>query len=110
MGTKIDNLVQIAHNVKIGRACIIISQVGLAGSVELGDGVVLAGQVGVGDHIKIGSRAVITARSGIMSDVEPGAVMFGTPARPHMQGLRMQALLAKLPEMYAAIKELKKKL
>jgi UDP-3-O-[3-hydroxymyristoyl] glucosamine N-acyltransferase len=109
-GTKIDNLVQIAHNVKTGRACIIISQTGISGSCELGDGVVLAGQVGMADHVKIGSGAVLAARCGVMSDIEPGAVMFGTPARPHMQGLKIQALMAKLPEMHADIKELKKKL
>jgi len=109
-GTKIDNLVQIAHNVKIGKACIVVSQAGIAGSSSLGDGVVVAGQVGIVDHVNIGSRAVITAGTGIMSDVEPGAIMFGVPARPHREALKIQAIIGKLPQIYSTIKLIKKKL
>lgn len=109
-GTKIDNMVQIAHNVKIGRACIIVSQSGVAGSAELGDGVVLAGKTAVVDHIKIGSRAILTAGTGVMHDVEPGAVMFGAPGRPYREGMKILAIMGKLPEMYKALKEIKKKL
>jgi len=76
-------LVQIAHNVQIGKNCLIVSQVGISGSTQIGNQVVLAGQVGVAGHLKIGDSAVITAQSGIMTDVEPKAVLFGSPARPH---------------------------
>lgn len=97
-GTKIDNLVQIGHNVKIGTNCIIVSQVGISGSVEIGDGVVLAGQVGVRDHVKIGNGAIIGAQSGIGSDVPDGQIYSGSPAIPHKIWLRAQSIYAKLPE------------
>ncbi|MFA5161627.1 MAG: UDP-3-O-(3-hydroxymyristoyl)glucosamine N-acyltransferase [Elusimicrobiales bacterium] len=108
-GSKIDNLVQIAHNVNIGRNCIIVSQAGVAGSSRLGDNVVVAGQAGIVDHVKIGNGAIVTAGTGIMSDVPDGAVMFGSPARPHAQMLKIVAILGKLPEMYAFFRKLKKK-
>jgi len=79
-GSVIDNLVQIAHNVRVGRHCVICAQVGIAGSTIIGDGVMLGGQVGVVDHLKIGARARIAAKSGVMRDVAPGAVLGGTPA------------------------------
>jgi len=107
-GTKVDNQVQIAHNVKIGRCCIIVSQAGIAGSSELGDGVVVAGQVGIVDHVKVGDRAVLTAGTGVMSDIPAGSVMFGVPARPHMQTLKIMAATSKLPEMYAFFRKMKK--
>ncbi len=109
-GTKIDNLVQIAHNVHIGRDCLIVAQAGIAGSTKIGNRVTLAGQSGVTGHITIGDGAVIAAQSGIMNDVEPGAVLFGTPARPHRQAMRLQAIYGKLEELYEAVKELRKKL
>lgn len=80
-GTKIDNLVQIGHNCKIGRHCILVAQVGLSGSVTLGDGVVLAGQVGVADHVTIGAGARLAARSGVSRDVPAGATFGGAPAQ-----------------------------
>jgi UDP-3-O-[3-hydroxymyristoyl] glucosamine N-acyltransferase len=107
-GTKIDNLVQIAHNVDIGKNCIIVSQAGVAGSSQLEDGVILAGQVGVVDHIKIGKGAVVIAQSGVMSDVKPGTVAFGSPARPHREFLKLQAIMSKLPEIYSFFKQVKK--
>lgn len=107
-GTKIDNQVQIAHNVRVGRACIIVSQAGIAGSSTLGDGAVIAGQAGVIDHIKIGSRAIVTAGSGIMNDVPDGAVYFGAPARPHVESMKIQAIFGKLPDMYKDLRRLKK--
>ena len=79
-GSVIDNLVQIAHNVRVGRHCVICAQVGIAGSTVIGDGVMLGGQVGVVDHLKVGARARIAAKSGVMRDVAPGAVLGGTPA------------------------------
>ena len=94
--TKIDNMVHIAHNVEIGRGCIIIAQVGVAGSSTLGDFVVLAGQVGVSDHINIGSGAKIAAQSGVVKDVEAGASMMGMPAQPSKEFIRQSLLLKKL--------------
>ncbi len=95
-GSKIDNLVQIAHNVQIGRHCVIVSHVGVSGSTELGDFVVLAGQVGLAGHLKIGPGARIAAQSGVMQDVAPGAEMGGSPARPIRQWLREVATLHRL--------------
>lgn len=106
-GTKIDNLVQIAHNVQIGRNCLVVSQVGISGSTKIGNQVVLAGQVGIAGHLTIGDGAVITAQSGIMGDVEPKAVLFGTPARPHREAMRLQALIGRLPELFETVKRLK---
>jgi UDP-3-O-[3-hydroxymyristoyl] glucosamine N-acyltransferase len=108
-GTKIDNLVHIAHNVQIGKNCLIVALVGISGSTKIGNQVTLAGQVGVVGHVTIGDNAVIAAQSGIMNNVEPGAVMFGTPARPHRETMKLQAIYGKLPEIYDAFKELKKK-
>ena len=109
-GTKIDNLVHIAHNVQIGKNCLIVAQVGISGSTKVGNSVTLAGQVGVIGHLTIGDNAVIAAQSGIMNDVEPGAVLFGSPARPHKETLKLLAIYGKLPEIYDAVKALKKKL
>jgi UDP-3-O-[3-hydroxymyristoyl] glucosamine N-acyltransferase len=109
-GTKIDNLVQLAHGVKVGKNCILVSQVGVAGSSELGNNVVLGGQVGLVGHIKLGDGVQVGAQSGIMSDVPAGTVMFGYPARPHRESFKLQVLYGKLPEIYAALKEIKEKL
>jgi len=109
-GTKIDNLVQIAHNVKIGRNCIIIAQVGIGGSVEIGDGVVLAGQVGVRDHVKIGDRVMVGAQSGVGGDIPEGQAFSGTPAIPHKEWLRAQGIYAKLPELVKRLRELERRI
>jgi UDP-3-O-[3-hydroxymyristoyl] glucosamine N-acyltransferase len=109
-GTKIDNLVQIAHNVQIGNGCLVVSQVGISGSTKIGNFVILAGQAGIIGHLTVGDGAVVTAQSGVINDVEPKAVLFGSPARPHREGMKIQALLGKLPEIYDAFKELKSKL
>jgi UDP-3-O-[3-hydroxymyristoyl] glucosamine N-acyltransferase len=95
-GTKIDNLVQIAHNVEIGRHCVIVSQVGISGSTRLGDFVVLAGQVGLTGHLKIGDGAQIGAQSGINADVPPGVRMMGSPAKPLLEFAREIATLKRL--------------
>lgn len=97
-GTKIDNLVQIAHNVTVGENCIIVAQVGIAGSVQIGKNVTLAGQVGVADHLKIGDNAVAAAQSGLAEDVPADTVVWGTPAQPMMQTKRQIIALRKLPE------------
>lgn len=107
-GSKIDNLVQIAHNVQIGRHCIIVSQVGIAGSSQLGEYVVLGGQVGVSDHITLGDRVMAAAQTGIMSDIESDTKVMGSPSRPIRLFFREQALVYKLPEMAKNIKQVRK--
>lgn len=95
-GTRIDNLVQIGHNVKIGRYCVIVAHVGISGSTQLGDYVMLGGQAGVAGHITIGAGARIAAQSGIMRDIPPKGEYMGSPAVPIRQGMRQAALLAKM--------------
>jgi UDP-3-O-[3-hydroxymyristoyl] glucosamine N-acyltransferase len=107
-GTKIDNLVQIAHNCQIGRHNIFASQVGIAGSVTTGDYVVLAGQVGVADHCRIGDRVMLGAKSGVHNDIGPDQKMLGAPATPLVDQLRILSSLDKLPEIRKDIRELKK--
>lgn len=107
-GTKIDNLVQIAHNVRIGRRCLIAAQCGIAGSVVLEDGVVLAGQVGVADHVRIGAGAVVLAQSGVTKDVPPQATVYGHPAQPRSDELREQAARRQLPQLLERIRHLER--
>jgi UDP-3-O-[3-hydroxymyristoyl] glucosamine N-acyltransferase len=95
-GTKIDNLVQIGHNVQIGKHAVIVAQVGIAGSTRIGDGAVLAGQVGVAGHLKIGAGARIAAQSGLMTDVPTGASYGGSPAIPVSEWHRQSVVLARL--------------
>jgi UDP-3-O-[3-hydroxymyristoyl] glucosamine N-acyltransferase len=95
-GTKIDNLVQIGHNVQIGRSCIIVSQVGISGSCRIGNGVVIGGQGGLADHVKIGDGAQIAAKTGIMRDVPAGEAVMGYPAKPIRQFWREVAALSRL--------------
>ena len=109
-GTKIDNLVQIAHNVVIGEDCLIVSQVGISGSTELGDRVVIAGQAGLVGHITIGAEAIIGARSGVSKSVPAGTVVLGEPARPIHEQKKLFAAIARLPEFFKEFAELKKKL
>jgi UDP-3-O-[3-hydroxymyristoyl] glucosamine N-acyltransferase len=109
-GTKIDNLVQIGHNVRIGRGCIVCGMTGLAGSVTLGDGVVLAGGVGITDNVTIGSRATVTAKSAVMCSIPPGQVWFGYPARPHLEHKRAIALMYKLPALNRAVRAIQQRL
>jgi UDP-3-O-[3-hydroxymyristoyl] glucosamine N-acyltransferase len=105
-GTKIDNLVQIGHNVQVGPHCIIVGQAGLAGSVTLGTGVVLGGQSAVRDHIRMGDGSMLAACSGVMEDVEPKQVVSGLPALPHRQSLREQAALRRLPDLVTQVRKL----
>jgi UDP-3-O-[3-hydroxymyristoyl] glucosamine N-acyltransferase len=98
-GTKIDNLVHIAHNVRVGRLCLILAQVGIAGSVRLEDGVVLAGQAGLAGHLTIGARAQIAAQAGVFGDVPANEQWSGYPARPHRQSLRASAAVLRLADI-----------
>jgi UDP-3-O-[3-hydroxymyristoyl] glucosamine N-acyltransferase len=107
-GTKIDNMVQIAHNCRIGRHNLICSQVGIAGSTTTGDYVVMGGQAGVRDHVHIGTQAMLSAMAGITNDVPDGAVMMGIPATPEREQKLKQAALAKLPEMRQEFKAMRR--
>lgn len=109
-GTKIDNLVQIAHNVTIGENCLIISQAGIAGSCKLGNYVTLAGQVGVAGHLKIGNRVSVAAQSGVMHNIPDGEKWLWSPAQPDRQAKRQMIALQQLPELLRRVHELEKKL
>ncbi|MCS7239478.1 MAG: UDP-3-O-(3-hydroxymyristoyl)glucosamine N-acyltransferase [Thermoguttaceae bacterium] len=109
-GTKIDNLVLVAHNCRIGRHNLICGQVGIAGSVTTGDYVVMAGRVGIRDHVRIGKGAVLGAMAGIMNDVPDGARVVGIPATPEREQKVKQAVLSKLPEMRLELKRLQAKI
>jgi UDP-3-O-[3-hydroxymyristoyl] glucosamine N-acyltransferase len=108
-GSKIDNLVQIGHNVEIGPHCIIVAQVGISGSTMIGDHVVLAGQVGVVGHIEIGSGAQVGAKSGVSKSIKPGERVFGYPALPVGQAKRIEASLRNLPELIQTVRSLKRR-
>lgn len=95
-GSRIDNLVQVAHNVKLGRCCVMVSQVGIAGSCEFGDFVVAGGQVGFAGHLKIGTGAQIAAQSGLMEDVPAGSILMGSPAVPRTEYMRQVIALRQL--------------
>jgi UDP-3-O-[3-hydroxymyristoyl] glucosamine N-acyltransferase len=108
-GTKIDNLVQIAHNVNIGQDCVIVAQSGVAGSSKLGDRVILAAQAGVVGHIEIGEDSIIGAQSGVPKSLPSKSIVFGYPARHHMKAKRIEAVVDRLPEYAKRIQELEKK-
>jgi len=109
-GSKIDNLVQIAHNVKVGANCIIVSQVGVAGSTRLGDYVTLAGQVGLAGHLNVGNQVTVMARAGVMNDIPDGEVWLGAPARPQRDAKKMMIAVERLPALMRRVKELENKL
>ncbi|MFA5095866.1 MAG: UDP-3-O-(3-hydroxymyristoyl)glucosamine N-acyltransferase, partial [Candidatus Omnitrophota bacterium] len=109
-GTKIDNLVQIAHNVVIGENCLIVAQVGISGSTVLGNNVTLAGQAGLVGHITIGDDAIVTAQSGVSKSVPAGAVFAGYPARPFAENQKSHAHVHRLPKFFGLVKELQKKI
>lgn len=108
-GTKIDNLVQIAHNVNIGEHCIVVAQVGISGSTRLGNYVVLAGQVGVAGHLKLGNRVTVAAQSGVMNNIPDGEKWFGSPAQPDRQTKRLLIAMQQLPDLLKRVNELEKK-
>jgi UDP-3-O-[3-hydroxymyristoyl] glucosamine N-acyltransferase len=105
-GTKIDNLVQVGHNVRIGKLCLIMAQVGIAGSVRVEDGAMLLGQVGVSGHHTVGKGSILAAQAGVFGDIPAGETWSGYPARPHKQALRAQAALFRLPDLIRKIERL----
>lgn len=109
-GSKVDNLVQIAHNVQLGEHCIVVSQAGIAGSTKLGNYVVLGGQVGLAGHLKIGNQVTVAAQSGVMHDIPDGEKWFGSPAMPDRQMKRQLLAAQQLPELLRRVKELEKQL
>ncbi len=109
-GTKLDNLVQVAHNVVMGQHCVVAGQTGISGSTKIGNGVVIAGQAGVAGHITIGDRAVIGGQSAVASSVEPGARMSGISLMSHHQWLRTKSILTKLPEMRKTLLKFEKRI
>lgn len=109
-GTKIDNLVQIAHNVTLGEHCLIIAQAGIAGSSKLGNYVIIAGQAGIAGHLKIGNRVSVAAQSGVMNNIPDGEKWLWSPAQPDRQAKRQMIALQQLPELLRRVADLEKKL
>jgi len=105
-GTKIDNLVQIAHNVIIGKCCLIVGQVGIAGSAKIGDGVVFAGQAGASDNVEIGDGVLLGARAVALNNIEPGKQVMGFPAIEHKEALRVIVSTRRLPKLLEQFREL----
>lgn len=109
-GTKIDNLVQIAHGAEIGAHCLVVALTGVAGSTKLGNYVTLAAQVGVAGHLKIGDQTIVAAQSGVSHDLPPKSVVFGTPAQPIKDEMKCHAALRQLPKLMEEFRALKKKM
>jgi UDP-3-O-[3-hydroxymyristoyl] glucosamine N-acyltransferase len=107
-GSKIDNLVQIGHNVELGPLCIVVSQVGIAGSARLGTGVVVGGQAGIVGHLDVGDGVRIAAKSGVMTDVAAGETVSGSPSMPHSQWLRNQGAFARVADLRREIRQLRR--
>ena len=108
-GTKVDNLVQIAHNVRIGQRCLIMSQVGLAGSTIVEDDVSIAGQAGLAGHLTIGKRARLAAQAGVIGDIPAGQTVSGYPARAHREVLRQAAALRRLTPLVSTLEKIVEK-
>jgi len=109
-GSKIDNLVQIAHNVVLGEHCIVVAQVGIAGSTKVGNNVTLAGQAGIAGHLVIGHQAIVEAQAGVMNSIPDGEKWFGSPARPDRQMKRIYIAMERLPELLQRVRELEQRL
>ena len=108
-GTKVDNLVQIAHNVRIGALSLVVAQVGISGSTEIGKGAILAGQAGIVGHLRIGDGARVGAQSGVAHDIPDGETQSGCPAMPHREWLRMSVALPKLPDLLRQVRKLEER-
>ncbi len=109
-GVKIDNLVHVGHNARIGARSILVAQVGVSGSAIIGRGVTLAGQAGIGGHLSIGDGATVGGQAGVIGDVDAGATVSGYPARPHAEAMRAQAALFRLPKLMQRIRRLERAL
>lgn len=109
-GTKVDNLVQIAHNVSIGPHTILVAQVGIAGSTRIGHHVMIGGQAGLADHLKIGDHVMIAARAGVNRSLEPGQIVSGAPVMPHEVWMKAQAVIPRLPEIRQQVRSLEERL
>lgn len=109
-GSKIDNLIQIAHNVEVGPYCMMAAQVGIAGSTKIGAGCIFGGQVGIKDNIQIGNRVMLGAQSGVAQNIPDGMQMFGAPALPAREGIKVAMALKHLPEFMQTIRDLKKRI
>jgi UDP-3-O-[3-hydroxymyristoyl] glucosamine N-acyltransferase len=109
-GTKVDNLVQIAHNCIIGENCIIVSQVGISGSAKLGKRVTIGGQAAVAGHLEIGDNVSIAGRGGVTSSVPANGIYSGLPLQPHREWLRSMAVIPRLPELKKTVSDLEKRL
>ena len=107
-GTKLDNLIQIGHGVKIGKNCAFAAQVGIAGGANIGDGVILAGQVGVNNRVKVGNKVIASSKCGIHCDIEDGKVISGFPAMDNKSWLRSSSVFKKLPELAKKLRQLDK--
>ncbi len=105
-GAKLDNLIQIAHNVEIGSSSVIAAQAGISGSTKIGNGVMIGGQAGIVGHIQLGDGSKVNAQSGVSKSIEPGKAVTGSPAYDYTAALRSQAVTRKLPEMEKRLKEL----
>ena len=109
-GTKIDNLIQLGHNVVVGRHCIIVAQSGIAGSTKVGDYATIAAQVGISGHLNIGSKSTLGAKTGVLSDIPENSTYWGMPAFPYKDATRQYAALKKLPALIKEVRALKKEL
>jgi UDP-3-O-[3-hydroxymyristoyl] glucosamine N-acyltransferase len=107
-GSKLDNLVHVGHNCRLGRGVIVVAQVGISGSTRVGDFAVIGGQAGIGGHLTIGAQARIGAQAGVTADVEAKATVSGYPARPHREAMRAQAAVFKLPALLKRIAEIER--
>ena len=109
-GTKLDNLIQVAHNVRIGPNTVLASQVGISGSTTIGSGCQLGGQAGLAGHLHVGDGASIGAQAGVTKDVQPGDIVSGYPAKHHMTAMREEAALRKLPELIRTVRDQEKRI
>lgn len=108
-GTKVDNLVQIAHNVSVGEHSIVVAQVGIAGSTTIGHHVMIGGQAGLADHIQIGDQVMIAARAGVNRSLEPNQIVSGAPVMPHETWMKAQAVIPRLPELRQLVRSLEQR-
>ncbi len=109
-GTKIDNMVQVAHNVRIGAHCLIASQVGIAGTVKVGDHVIMAGQSGIGDHVSVGDGVIMLARAGVAKNLPGGLMVSGMPASEHSEQLKHQVYVRRIPALETRLKALEERI